>query len=382
MMTLLLLTHSFTNVDAFLAPSKVSSKLTLATSQRPFVSQPNYLSQNAENNNPFSNIFGIFNKDGGDTKMKPAPKSRVAVAKELMTELIVEEKCFTTESGARKLADCLAPDVLYEDCFEPQPIVGKFNVTDHLLKKVAMRKNDKGEFGLRLDQISDGSTACGFAWTYTTGSEEGLRGTTFVELNGQGEISYVREIPEPLFKPGNLTAQLLEAITKGAKPKPPVEFEKKTPTSASEIAKYLFQEVQGSDIDEGMRFFDESIIYRDFNFEEPLYGKDDVRKFIQDFSFPGITFRQQKIDDGIECTCFTWEVVLELPGPDGPEESPDTIKGISLYKLNPETNLISYVRDVPESAIKPPILGKLARDLRPGLGVFQGVKLGSREGGL
>mgnify|MGYP001977433586 CR=1 FL=1 len=46
-----------------------------------------------------------------------------------------------------------------------------------------------------------------------------------------------------------------------------------------------------------------------------------------------------------------------------------------------ETRLINYVRDVPESAVKPPILGKLARDLRPGLGVFAGVKLGSRPGG-
>jgi hypothetical protein len=59
----------------------------------------------------------------------------------------------------------------------------------------------------------------------------------------------------------------------------------------------------------------------------------------------------------------------------------DTVKGISFYELDPTTRRIVYVRDVPESAIKPPILGKLARQLRPGLGVFQPVPLGSRPGG-
>ena len=63
-------------------------------------------------------------------------------------------------------------------------------------------------------------------------------------------------------------------------------------------------------------------------------------------------------------------------------DAPDTIKGISFYELDPDTRKVTYVRDIPESAIKPPILGKLARQLRPGLGVFDPVPLGSREGGM
>jgi len=200
-----------------------------------------------------------------------------------------------------------------------------------------------------------------------------LRGTTFVELNERNEIEYICEIPEPLFKPGDATRQLLEAVTKDAKPKPKVNYEIKTPTKASDIASYLFREVQGQSIEEAMRFFDENIFYRDFNFEAPFEGKKQVRTFIEDFTFPGITFQMQKIDDGVLSTCFTWKVILE--GAD------NAIKGISFYELNPETNLISYVRDIPESAIKPPILGKLARFVRPSLGVFQAVPLGSREGG-
>jgi hypothetical protein len=242
-----------------------------------------------------------------------------------------------------------------------------------MMKNKVEARKDKGS--LRLDRISDGNRACGFAWTYTTSNEEGLRGTTFCELNEQNEIHYVREIPEPIYKPGDLTVRLLEAVTEGAKPKPPRQFEPKTPTTCSDMVKYLFIEVQGSSIDESMRCFDDKIIYRDFNYENLHVGKDEVREFVEKFQFPGIEFRPQRFDDGVDSCCFTWEVVL-----DGVEDQ--TIKGISYYELDEESRKVKYVRDVPESAIKPPILGSLARQLRPGLGVFQGVKLGSRPGGM
>lgn len=235
----------------------------------------------------------------------------------------------------------------------------------------------KGQGDVRIDRISDGNKACGFAWTWISsdGKEEGLRGTTFVELNESGDkIQYVREIPEPLYKPEDLTWELLKAVTKNAQPKPKPTYEKRTPTTANEVAKYLFLEVQGSEIDESMRLFDDSIIYRDFNYKEPLNGRQEVRKFIEDFSFPGIEFRPERFDDGIDAACFTWDVCL-----DG---QTDTVKGISFYELDGETRKITYVRDVPESAIKPPPLGKLARTLRPGLGVFMGVPTGSRPEGM
>jgi SnoaL-like domain len=230
----------------------------------------------------------------------------------------------------------------------------------------------KGRGDVRIDRISDGSSACGFAWTWVTndGKEEGLRGTTFVELNRSGEIQYVRDIPEPIYKPGDLTLELLKAVTKDAKVKPPASYTTKTPKTANEVAKYLFLDVQGNDIDEAMRLFSDDIVYQDFNYKEPLQGPAEVRQFIQDFSFPGIEFKPDRFDDGIFSTCFTWDVCLE--GAD------TTVKGLSFYELDPQSRLITYVRDVPESAIKPPPLGGLARALRPGLGVFQGVPTGSR----
>jgi hypothetical protein len=316
-----------------------------------------------ESSSPLDSLKSLFQEQ---------PKKEGArIARDLILSLVEEEECFTTETGARSFGDACSINIVYEDCFEPQPIVGKTPVTNHILAKVAARQS-KG--GFRLDRISDGSSACGFAWTWTSGSEEGLRGTTFIELNDNGEIHYVREIPEPIYKPGDATVQLLKAVTQGYEPKPPKEYEKRTPTVANEVVRYLFNDVQGSSVDESMRFFDESIVYRDFNYESLWKGTDQVRKFIEDFNFPGIEFRAQRIDDGIDSCCFTWEVAIA--------DAPETIKGISFYELNTTTGKVNYVRDVPESAIKPPILGKLARQLRPGLGVFQGVKLGSRPGGM
>lgn len=303
----------------------------------------------------------------------PTTTTNARAARDLMKSLVEEEECYTTAEGARAFGDACATNVVFEDCFEPQPIVGRTPVTNHMLDKVAQRQ---GRGGFRIDRISDGKKACGFAWTWTCGNEEGLRGTTFVELNDNNEIQYVREIPEPIFKPGDLTLKLLQAVTEGAEPKSPKEYDQRDPTTASDMVDYLFNTVQGSSVDESMRCFDDKIMYRDFNYDDILQGKEEVRKFIEDFNFPGIEFRAERIDDGIDRCCFTWSVLLDgVPEDQG-------IKGISYYELDPETRKVSYVRDIPESAIKPPILGSLARKLRPGLGVITGEKLGSRKGGM
>lgn len=318
----------------------------------------------------------------GDFIEDPMPKmpdnpqqQRTCQARDLIQSLVQEQQCFTDPKGAEAFLENCANDVVWEDCFQSsQPLVGKEQVAGTVLSRVEQRR-DKGT--VRIDRISDGTAACGYAWTWVSAdkTQEGLRGTTFVELDGAGKIQYIREIPEPLYKPGDLTVELLKAVTKNALPKPKPQYQQQTPTAANEIAKYLFLDVQGSEIDESMRFFDEQIVYRDFNYEDPLQGPEEVRRFIEDFSFPGIEFRPERFDDGVNATCFTWKVLLE-----GVDEA-NAVKGISFYEVNPETEKVVYVRDVPESSIKPPPLGSLARILNPGLGVFQGVPNGSRPGG-
>lgn len=295
-------------------------------------------------------------------------------ARDLVKFLVEEESCFTAESAIQSFVDACATNVVIEDRFYAQPFNGKTGANAYIRGRIAQRK---GKGRVRIDRISDGDAACGYAWTWECDDFEGLRGTTFVELNQQGEIVYMQEIPEPIFKPGDMTKALLEAITKGATSPPPQPYEKQMPTVASELAKYLFGDLQKAgtteSVDEMIQFFDDNVIYRDFNFENVMNGPAEVRSFVEDFTFPGISFRPIRFDDGVDSTAFTWEVVLN--------GAPDTIKGCSLYELDPESRKIVYVRDVPESAIKPPILGSLARDLRPGLGVFSPVPKGSRPGG-
>mmetsp|Transcript_8456 Transcript_8456/g.16169 ORF Transcript_8456/g.16169 Transcript_8456/m.16169 type:complete len:354 (-) Transcript_8456:167-1228(-) len=295
-------------------------------------------------------------------------------ARDLVKYLVEEESCYTSENSIQPFVDACASNVIIEDRFYPQPFNGKTGADAYIRDRIAQRK---GKGTVRIDRISDGDAACGYAWTWECGDMEGLRGTTFVELDDRGKIVYLQEIPEPLFKPGDATKDLLKTITSGAEAPPPQPYEKQSPTVANELAKYLFGDLQKAgteeSVDELMRFFDDNVIYRDFNFKDVLNGPAEVRKFVEDFTFPGIEFKPLRFDDGIDSTCFTWEVVL-----DG---APDTIKGCSFYELDPKTRKIVYVRDVPESAIKPPILGTWARNLRPGLGVFSPVPKGSRPGG-
>ena len=321
-------------------------------------------------------LFAVLasHTQGFQTFTRTLNLSGVRRARDLVKNLVEEKCCYVSEDSVQCFVDACASDVVIEDRFYPKPFTGKFGAEEYVRDRIAQR-NGKGT--VRIDRISDGDKACGYAWTWECGQEEGLRGTTYVELNNEGKIVYLQEIPEPLFKPGDATKDLLKAITRGAEATPPQPYKKQTPTIANELAKYLFGDLQKAgteeSVDELMRFFDENVIYRDFNFEDALNGPAEVRKFVEDFTFPGIEFRPLRFDDGIDSTCFTWEVVLN--------GAPETVKGISFYELDPKTRKIMYVRDVPESAIKPPVLGNLARKLRPGLGVFKPVPKGSRPGG-
>lgn len=42
-----------------------------------------------------------------------------------MKNLIQDKKCFATEVGALSFGEACADDVVYNDCYEPSPFVGK-----------------------------------------------------------------------------------------------------------------------------------------------------------------------------------------------------------------------------------------------------------------
>lgn len=309
-------------------------------------------------------------------KIRPSESSSLGMAlqefaaRDLVVELVKKGQCFNTVEGMEAFVEACESNVIYEDGMEAIPIVGKSNLANYLSSSTTKHRR-------RVDKVSDGTKACGYTWTWVTDNEEGLRGTTYVRLNPQsGLIQYVCELFEPIVKPADATVELLTAVTKDYVPddKKLDDLIIRTPTKACDIASYMFEEVQGRNLTEVLRFYTPDIIYQDFNYPESFRGIDEAKSFLEKFTgIQGITFIPIEFDDGQTATCFIWKVQVM--------DAPDTILGISFYETNGDGKL-HYIRDIPESAIKPPPLGSIARKLRPQLGVFSPVPLGSRPYGL
>jgi hypothetical protein len=54
-----------------------------------------------------------------------APLLGTRLAQELVTSLVQEEQCYSTVDGAIAFGEACAFNVVYEDCFEAQPVLGK-----------------------------------------------------------------------------------------------------------------------------------------------------------------------------------------------------------------------------------------------------------------
>eukprot|EP00435_Cladocopium_sp_Y103_P011887 s738_g3.t1 len=104
----------------------------------------------------------------------------------------------------------LAADCVYEDLYFQDAAKGKDEVMKLIGQKLLPSNSQ-----LIIDDISDGQKSCGFTWhVEEKGVGIGQRGIGYVRLNSAGEVVYVRDLGEPLFKAGELTEKLLEALTK------------------------------------------------------------------------------------------------------------------------------------------------------------------------
>ena len=260
-------------------------------------------------------------------------------------------------------------NVVWED-LSVGDLIGKHAIREHLNKKVSSLPLSSR---MVIDRISDGSKSAGYTFYLEEGGKRGIRGTTFVSVGANGKIMNVREICEPLFKPGGQTAQLLRSVTskaiKDGKVPPksfPVFNRRDDFSSASDMVKYLWLEVQGSDKEEALKLFSDDITYQDFNFETAFRGKAEVSDFLDEFDIPGIEFIPEMIGDGRDSCVFTWRI--SIAGVEG------TVRGISYYATEVDQKTgkrkISYIRDIPEPAIKPPPLQTIASIIKPGLKTF------------
>lgn len=234
--------------------------------------------------------------------------------------------------------DSFSADATVEDLYLNENPTGIAGVRAYL-------ENKSGCGRLVIDRCSDGDRSCGFTWHLQENEAVGLRGTTFVQLDEQGKVCYLREICEPLFKPGDLTVELLKAIG-GDNVATFDQAERREPKGASDICRYLWKELQGNaPPKECLTFFADKVLYEDFNYELPLRGKEEVGDFLEKFAkIKALKFVAERFSDGSRACCFTWNV--EIVG--APEDAPRT-KGISFYELN-DAGKIIYVRDIPESS--------------------------------
>jgi len=216
-----------------------------------------------------------------------------------------------------------------------------------------------------VERTAGNETTGGLTWYREQDGRRGLRGTTYVRFDDKGLLAYLQEASEPIFKAGPLTEALLKAATQNVVKEKEVttpSYTERTPTSASDVVRYLWQEASpnGASPEVALGLFADDILYEDFNYAAPFEGIDQVRDFVEAFDIPGIEFVPMEISggDGTTC-CFTWKVVVN--GNDGPQ-------GVSFYEVDPSTKKVTYVRDIP--ATKPAPLQRLADLLNPDLGVF------------
>jgi len=283
-----------------------------------------------------------------------------ALVRKLWIDTGFPREAATAAEVEKVWTDACSPSAVIEDTYRSADENG--SILDYIRSKAKA-----GTFV--VDEVADGDKACGFMWHLQGASEDevGLRGTTFVSLDEEGRLDFLCEVAEPLFKPGDVTITLLKEVG-GGKVMPTYPYTKRVPAGASEVTKYLWEEVNqgGSDVDEVVKFFATDVFYEDFNYEEPMRGISEVRAFLDKFvEIKALRLVPDRFSDGKRACCFTWHVEIA-----GVPEDAQRIGGISFYRLN-DAGKIDFVRDIPESALKPPPLQALAAAVRPDVRVFQ-----------
>lgn len=267
---------------------------------------------------------------------------------------------FTGPVSIDSVVAACSTSVVWDDYALGTPATGQEAVKELLQSKFPTGAR------LEIERLSDGQRSGGFTWHRTNDAGDiGLRGTLFAELDAEGKISYVAESAEPLLKPGTVTEALLKAVTASVEkpPKPEATYTARTPTSASDLVRYLWEEAypNGAEPTEALRLFDEDIRYEDFNYDAPFLGMERVTEFVTAFDIPGVTFEPRRISEGDRACAFTW--VVKVNGEQGPS-------GISFYEVDPASGKVVFIRDIPAPSMKPPPLTSFAAIYDPILRVF------------
>lgn len=107
-----------------------------------------------------------------------------------------------------------AEDVVYEDLIYKEAFRGKAAVQSFMQKNLEAAPED---LKFVLERISDGERSAGFTWHCEIDGVPEVqfaRGCSFYELNDDGLICYVRDIPEPALKLGSFGLVLAKLASK------------------------------------------------------------------------------------------------------------------------------------------------------------------------
>lgn len=152
----------------------------------------------------------------------------------------VSTLCRSLFNGAvdpEAVAAACSDQVVWDDMAAPAEATGRAAVRELLAAKYPAGS------AIVLERVSDGAQSGGLTFHRAAAQSMdgpiGLRGTMFFELDASGQIEYVREGAEPIWKAGTLIETLLNTVTQlvPRPPKEPPSYTPSSPTGASAIVR-------------------------------------------------------------------------------------------------------------------------------------------------
>lgn len=216
----------------------------------------------------------------------------------------------------------------------------------------------------RIDKICDGKKNCGCTWTQL----DGTRGASYFRLNTDGEVTFIREVPEVAagtkakentvesLKPAfgimgainsalNIFPEYLRTEDPNAQKTLP-RFGLAAPKTrrAEDVVSYLWEEAQfaedvGTIVDKTVAEYSEDSVYEDLTVVDEAWprGVEEIRAFqrvTKEGSPERLKFVLDEITDGTMSCTVCWHV--EVFG----QKSP---RGVSFYELD-DAGKVKYVR--------------------------------------
>lgn len=211
-----------------------------------------------------------------------------------------------------------------------------------------------------IERIDDGVTKCGCTWKQL----DGRRGVSFIRFNSEGEVMFIREVPEPpgwsKFKENNLSSlrPLLGFMQTAAnffnigaelyevedKVQPPPRYGLAFPKTrkASDVATYLWEEAQyseGDAVDRIVAEFAEDIVYEDLTYVDEKWpqGIEALTKFQEEAKKnqpKNLVFVLDEVSDGVKACTVLWHVEYLS------KKSP---RGVTYYEFN-DAGKVKYAR--------------------------------------